>query len=206
MNILKFVIIFVISVSCSLLDQRDYEDQMLDQYTESMFEPRRDFPVIAGDTGVAFMSENELKSRTPASFEQKKSDLFDETLERELIMLEASLDEVEAQKYVLVKNKLGGASSRIYYLRMHPMERDSYLHKRKISPSYTYEYKGDLPPANPVIGLGMDKREVISSWGRPINTQFSGDPMQENEKWSYMRRGRMRYLYFENGRVQGWSD
>lgn len=205
MNSIKFAIILVISSSCAFIDHRDYEDQMLDEHADTMLVPQRDFPVIAGDTGIAYMQESEIKRRTPASVEERELDLYSSTLNRELSMLESSLDEIEVQKYMMVKDKLGNISSRIYYLRLHPDDRSPYLANRGILPSQSYQY-GQAVPFMPEIGLGMDKESVISAWGRPIRQDIAGDPADQNERWSYMHRGRVKYLYFERGRVEGWSN
>ena len=55
------------------------------------------------------------------------------------------------------------------------------------------------------IQIGMSKTQVEQLWGRPVNIEVAGDPRYENERWSFYHQGKMNYVYFESGEVQGWS-
>lgn len=55
------------------------------------------------------------------------------------------------------------------------------------------------------LHLGMTKGDVVSSWGQPQGVDFAGDPRMQNERWSFYSQGRVHYVYFEGGRVQGWN-
>ena len=53
--------------------------------------------------------------------------------------------------------------------------------------------------------LNMTKEDVISSWGRPDRVDIAGKPSYENERWVYRRDGAVKYIYFEAGKVGGWT-
>ncbi|MES2769042.1 MAG: hypothetical protein V4596_07845 [Bdellovibrionota bacterium] len=63
------------------------------------------------------------------------------------------------------------------------------------------------------IALGMQKDAVRESWGDPDFVEVSGNPQFENERWTFSLpvqtqedyKIEKRLVYFENGRVVGWS-
>lgn len=64
------------------------------------------------------------------------------------------------------------------------------------------------------IALGMQKEAVRDSWGDPDYVEVSGNPKFENERWKFSLpiqtsegyQIEERLVYFENGRVVGWSS
>lgn len=64
------------------------------------------------------------------------------------------------------------------------------------------------------IALGMQKDAVRDSWGDPEYVEVSGNPKFENERWKFSvpvqttegYQMEERLVYFENGRVVGWSS
>ena len=85
------------------------------------------------------------------------------------------------------------------------MEREGYLSARGIS--------GDAAPvvsrsiaSQGILNLGMTKSDVQASWGEPIRVDFAGNPQLENERWVYHANGAAKYIYFESGRVGGWTS
>ena len=64
------------------------------------------------------------------------------------------------------------------------------------------------------IALGMQKEAVRDSWGDPAYVEVSGNPKFENERWKFSLpvqtpegyQMEERLVYFENGRVVGWSS
>lgn len=64
------------------------------------------------------------------------------------------------------------------------------------------------------IALGMSKEAVRDSWGDPQYVEISGNPKFENERWKFSfpvqtsedYKIEERHVYFENGRVAGWSS
>ena len=51
----------------------------------------------------------------------------------------------------------------------------------------------------------MSKVQVIDMWGRPARIEVAGNPSNENEKWAFYENGRVKFVYFEGGTVQGWQ-
>jgi hypothetical protein len=64
------------------------------------------------------------------------------------------------------------------------------------------------------IALGMQKEAVRDSWGDPDYVEVSGNPKFENERWKFSLpiqtsegyQIEERLVYFESGRVVGWSS
>ncbi len=215
--------------SCSLLDHRDYSTQM-DPFMgsdEPMFMPNRDFMVVAGDSGRDYRSFQETKQRTPASYEQKLEDRYQKSLQVELNAHVNRLSDEEYWEYEKIKNLLGSTSEKIYYLGLNPLEKKQYLSARGIQRSYGTSVraaqKQDLNTFNRValypkeaiqtnpypqndIVMGMDMDTVVGNWGTPERRDIAGNPSLKNERWAFRRDGKIKYIYFEQGRVQGWSD
>ena len=53
--------------------------------------------------------------------------------------------------------------------------------------------------------LGMNKSEVTQVWGKPARVEVAGNPINQNERWSFKEDGNVRQVYFEGGKVQGWA-
>lgn len=88
-----------------------------------------------------------------------------------------------------------------HFLGPNPVERNPYSRGYYRSSSSA----GD-------IVFGMDRDEVLSSWGEPGKVQIAGNPNEGNERWVYSESGsryfgesRSRFVYFKNGRVSGWE-
>ena len=56
------------------------------------------------------------------------------------------------------------------------------------------------------IELGMQTSDVTNAWGRPLKRDIAGMEGQGNERWTYQMGNRVKYIYFERGRVEGWSE
>lgn len=207
-KLLILLFVFFIS-SCSMLDRRDYEMVMNDQFNEDMWIPEKDFPVVAGDSGRSFRSEEEVYSRVPATDAMSRDLTFNRSLNSELRSLESRMNEAEWEDYSKIRDQLGTTSQKIYFLKLPYREKLEYIRARNITlkKSYTVQdvYSNNIYIKKP-IGLGMSKDEVINRWGRPKNRQFSGTPSEQNERWSYRQNGRTKYIYFDNGHVEGWTE
>lgn len=64
----------------------------------------------------------------------------------------------------------------------------------------------ELPSNSKAIELGMRPDDVTSAWGRPMRRDIDGVDEHGNERWTYQMGNRVKYIYFEGGRVQGWSE
>ena len=204
-----------------MLDHRDFSDQMSEyRMDEPLFRANHDFMIISGDSGRAYRGEAEVAERTPASSKDAHERLYDTSLRRELHHLESRLREDEYFKYEIIKERVGSVSEQIYYLRLSESERKEYLRIRKIkngSPATSNTYKRygsnrvafyDVPSTvfkNDVI-MGMSKEDVSKNWGSPVRRDVAGKAELENERWAFRRGGVVKYIYFEDGKVQGWSE
>lgn len=219
MNNKLLILLTVLTISsCSLLERRDFSDQMDYAYDEPLFKPNSDFMVMAGDSGRDFDTYSEIMDRTPASAQMNSNYRYEKSLLRELNHLERKLQENEYYEYTRYKSRLGSTSEKIYYLRLLPHERNEYLRLRNIESrsqsmnyvaasqqpaqsSYNTRYKSDRD-----ITLGMSQSEAVNNWGAPERRDIDGDPVDQNERWAYRKNGRIKYIYFESGKVQGWSE
>ena len=80
------------------------------------------------------------------------------------------------------------------------------------------EYLEEYPDVDPVIRecilsnkiqLGMNKKQVIASWGKPRDINKSVGSWGVHEQWIYGEYGtiyKVYYLYFENGILTSWQD
>jgi hypothetical protein len=214
-NLLKLLSLIIAAASlasCSMLDHRDFQDEMSEFRDDggSSFEPNIDFPVVAGDTGEMGTDLEMIRRRTPASRTQRKLNDYELSLKGELYSLEASLDEQEQRKYIQFKDKLGSDSQKIYYLSLDPLERGDYLVTRglvdnKRNSYYTHGERAIASITNDVV-IGMHKSEVSRVWGEPARRDFSGDKREENERWAYRRNDKIKFIYFNGGMVEGWTE
>ena len=192
--------------SCSMFDRRDYFDTMDTRFDEAMFQPFGDFPVVAGDEG-RFMDESELMGRVPATAQMSESNKYNDSIARELRRLEMSISDMEYEEYSQIRGELASNYERIYYLRLHPNERAAYLRAKGISGKRYYTAQEAMRvPASADISLGMAKGDVLGSWGEPDRRDYAGNPSMGNERWAYSKNGQVKYIYFESGRVEGWSE
>jgi hypothetical protein len=204
--ILQFMLL---CTSCAMMDSRDYDMVMNERFDDEMWVPEKDFPIVPGDSGRAFRSDNEIINRVPAGEKMARDLSYNRSLHQELKILESKLNESEWEDYLKIRNQLGSTSQKIYFLKLSYNEKLAYLNARNINVkrSYTVQdvYKNDIYSQKP-IGLGMSKDEVINRWGRPVNRQFAGSPSDQNERWSFQQNGRVKHVYFEHGHVEGWTE
>lgn len=211
-----------VTVSCSLLDHRDYSNEMEFSFDQPMFEPNKDFMIVAGDTGRDFRNDSEIRTRTPATAKDAATYKYEANLERELTFLESKLSPEEYEAHIEIKDQLGNTSQQIYYLSLNRPERKAYLRSRGIRADFlrttsmipngpvrnTYNSRAYASASSHItddVTLGMRKDDVMRNWGRPDRMDVAGDPRMENERWAYQRDGVTNYIYFEGGRVEGWN-
>ena len=60
------------------------------------------------------------------------------------------------------------------------------------------------PDSRP-LAVGMSKNQVLNTWGEPLAVDYAGNPQYQNVRWRYRIAGQIREVYFESGRVDGWS-
>lgn len=215
----------------SILPYRSYSD-IMDAEDEGFWKPGRDFPVVSGDSGKMRMDMDELRKRSPeapkAAFYRKENQYANV----ELAHLEARMTEEEAKHYQTVEALLGTPERKIYYLRLSPAEKTSYIDllqngtTRVVSGRFPAssdmdadypdlqtqrrEFKSHLLEAvqsyRGDVYLGMKKEEVISQWGQPDFVEVAGNPRFENERWTFRTKQGVSIVYFESGKVRGWQQ
>lgn len=208
---LKLLILLslIMTTSCSMFDRRDHEMVMDQRFDNDMWVPEQDFPVIPGDSGRAYRDKSELLSRVPATARDQKEREYFSSLSQEIIQLENKLSEREYDDYLKIKPQLGGLSEQIYFLRLSYRDKLEYIQSRgiRMKESYTVQSFGrSAYQAGQPVGIGMSKTEVIERWGSPVQREYAGSPVEQNEKWSYRVNGTVKHIYFEQGRVEGWTE
>ena len=216
MNIFNYLILLILFTSCAMFEQRDYSEQMDEfNFAEPMFEANRDFMVISGDSGVAHRLPSEVRRRTPATAEDAEEMRINASLNGELANLEMRLGQDQYDIFEQYRDKIGGVSEQIYYLRLSESGRREYLRVRRIvsTPVISNSYPKSSSVSNGAFGgvehdvtLGMHKQSVLENWGTPIRRDIAGDRDSGNERWTFRRDGKLKYVYFEQGAVEGWSE
>jgi hypothetical protein len=198
------------------MPNRTYIDQM-DHETDGFFVAGQDFPVVSGDQSVEGRSRAEIGMRTPASARSKKAVTRYKSVREELVAKLNNLTEHELNDYNRAGEFLPTDSDKIYYLNLPKHERLEYLMSRGYSPEISKKYLQDKSEGKGMsffesravkvndISMGMSKNNIISSWGQPNRVDVAGNPVNQNERWSYYESGKVRQVFFESGRVEGWS-
>ncbi len=213
-NYLKLQALLVISMlmsSCAMLEYRDFEDQMSEYRDDDLsFVPNQDFPVVAGDSGDMGGGLEVILRRTPASGSQRKLNAHESSIRQELYALEGQLQEDELKQYIENKDKLGSDSQKIYFLSLDEMEKYDYLKTRglveRADNSYYSSAERAIASVTNDIVLGMGKQEVARIWGQPARVDYSGSKSLQNERWAYRRNDKVKFIYFDSGVVEGWTE
>lgn len=218
----KYFQVLILSLSLTscaqLLEGRSFISEM-DRETDLFLVPGRDFRTVSGDTGRAYRSGQEIMERTPANYRSKEEYLQQKSLLKELSWRESQLSEHERLRYQQVSSYLPTESEKIYFLSLSAFERERYLEARgafEAEPSPPMSSLGRFPASGTAplalehwqyssISLGMDKDRVMDIYGHPTRVDVAGNPRLENERWAFIENGRVRYVYFEGGVVQGWA-
>lgn len=205
-----------LSAGCAMMmEERSFVDEM-DYETDGFFVPGQDFQVTPGDSGQAYWNDEDIKNRTPASAFGHEERLQQNSLQRELRNRVSRLDENEYREYKRNEQYLPTDSEKIYYLKLPRQQRNEYLSAKNLNYSVSskpYVSRPNLLPSvyNRQVTVahgvyqGMEKRDVEDTWGRPERVDVAGDPQFENERWIYNRGGKAQVVYFESGRVSGWT-
>lgn len=206
-----FSTLTLFSGCAALLEERSYIDEM-DRDSDGFFVAGRDFPVMNGDSGEAFRSREEIQKRTPASKRSKAREDERLSLEKELRDKLSEQDEEVLRAYQRDGQYLESDSERLYYLSMNGEERTNYINTKIQDMSDEEAFKKNSREflkrrsvRTQEIAEGMSKNEVVELWGKPTKVEVAGHPKFENERWSFAEGGQVKRIYFEGGKVQGWS-
>lgn len=201
---LVFLILIMGLTSCSQFKtHRDYVAEM-ERDDSSFFNPRVDFPVVAGDTGRDWESTSDRKNRTPASVDEIQDNKSRRYLTQELRKLEGQQSDNALEQYEKNKHHFKTTSEKIYFLKLSQFERKDYLASRgfikeETSPRQIFAMRDSK------VASGMSKSQVMENWGEPNRVEVAGNPSYENERWLYSVNGATKYIYFESGVVRGWE-
>ena len=201
---LVFLILIMGLTSCSqFMTHRDYVAEM-ERDDSSFFNPRVDFPVVAGDTGRDWESTSDRKNRTPASVDEIQDNKSRRYLTQELRKLEGQQSDNALEQYEKNKHHFKTTSEKIYFLKLSQFERKDYLASRgfikeETSPRQIFAMRDSK------VASGMSKSQVMENWGEPNRVEVAGNPSYENERWLYSVNGATKYIYFESGVVRGWE-
>lgn len=204
--ILSIVLFFI--TSCGSLE-RTFVDQM-NRESDGLLVPGKDFPVMGGDTGDAYRSEEEIQLRTPASARSQSRSKNLASLKQELAIKEEALkSEEEVDQYRSDQRYLPSISDKLYYLSLAGEERTQYIKTKREDNQVDKNGTQDLVENHSVhsgeLYLGMGKDEVVKLWGKPMKVDIAGNPKNQNERWSFAEDGNTKQVYFEEGKVQGWA-
>ncbi len=210
MKRLGFFVMFLIFQACGPISiNRSFLDEMEnpgDQYLV----PGEHFSRISGDSGKAAYPESKMFERTP-----DKENVYPEMTERQRVKAELdsklSVLTPKQRNWFDENEKLfQNDSQKIYFLGLADSERDEYLanltgkyigQESRRAPSSFSKYS---PRSSREVVLGMDKGQVIQLWGNPHQVDVAGNPRLENERWTFYEQGVRKYVYFAQGKVEGW--
>lgn len=227
------LVLVLTQVGCqALFERRKFADEM-DRDTDGIFVPGRDFYVVEGDSGRAHRSYDEIMDRTPQTEAERRRYKAKVSLRQELSAKEATLSDGEYARYQEYWDELNTTSKKIYYLDLkNDSDRKRYIQaltgqrkqayknrtqrylpnsrrpssirrsRNQVSTISLMELSGVKESA---IGPGMSMDTVVGKWGGPERIDVAGRTGEGNERWTYYRHGRVRQIYFENGRVSGWD-
>lgn len=181
---------------------------------EPYYVPDRDFAISSGDTGQTFQPLEDIIARTPAGLEDENDKSLSPELrekyqlEKELSILERSQPPMLEEMYFLYKQDFRNDSERIYFLQLPSIrDRENYLVSKGMKKqSETPQYLSDLNSKD-------DQREILTGMS-PIqvrkiagNPSFIEEVSDQRMRWGfYLPRSRVRYIYFDSGQVQGWTE
>lgn len=174
-SLLIMLVLPLILTSCAMFERRSYEDVMFDT-AGPMWVPNRDFQVVGGDTGRVYRDYNDIMQRTPASFETMEEQEYAYSLRTELVKLENLQNEKDYELYDRHRFHFGSDSERIYYLRLNPSERISYLKARGFMGSREGSF-GPTPSAQRAYARAYSEGEP--AWQAPnYQETYPAQPME----------------------------
>jgi hypothetical protein len=203
-------ILTLFSGCAGLFTQRTFVDEM-ERNSEGFFVPGKDFSVTSGDSGEAYRSREEIQKRTPASIKQQENKYEANSLYKELHEKEMALSPMEYEEYMQNKDVFQNVSEQVYFLDLSVAERKTYLQdkgegNKDSAEKFTqnFGFRNPAPGGND-IEVGMGKDQVIEILGRPYRVDVAGDVKYQNERWTFYDNGRLKSVYFESGKVNGWN-
>ena len=206
-NKLFLLTLTVITTSCGFWEPNRTFVDIMDEQQDPFFVANRDFRTVGGDSGTAHRTTQEVMERTPMDEEERASVLADKRLNAEFQRLLMAQSDYARRHYMRNKHYFNNLSEKIYFLKLGSLsERNEYLHSMgapvRSSGRGLANY---VRRTQEEVFVGMGKMDVVNAWGRPMRVDVAGDPARENERWTFMDGGNLKFVYFERGQVQGWT-
>lgn len=161
------------------------------------------------EVSLADLAPTQTTERSPASLRTPNSQqMYRKNLESELN------NSAERSQYLRYKPYMS-EGERINFLQLDNLAaRERWAQEKNLSDNpekYSQELKTLIEQND--ITLGMNKEAVRDSWGDPDSVDISGQERFENERWKFSVPVQTpegfqieeRYVYFEGGRVVGWT-
>lgn len=230
MNNIKSRIIFLCYItlllnfaSCSSLFMSNDYDVLSDNKPDNFFQPDRDFFITSGDTGRNYDTPEQSLNRQLASMalegdqktteNQLTADQKEQlALAQEVKQLENTQPQMLYEHYLRYREYFHNDSERIYFLQISSLqEREHYLESKGFIKTEDYKYADDLNTKERTdqILQGMAPVQVRKLMRNPASIEVVDNQsgIAPRERWAYPQStGRMRYIYFEQGRVIGWTE
>jgi hypothetical protein len=208
-------------VGCSGFMYRTHEEKMTQE--TPFWSPGEDFPVMSGDTGKVRESYDDIRARTPSSEKSKQIQREQILTIQEIESFEAELNEEELEDLKRLAPLFDTPEQKLYYFRLTKSEQANYIELlrdgqiKQVPKSNAFKEESPLPTASKdhwsflrpkieEITTGMEKAQVMQRWGSPTQVAVAGDPVHENERWSFHHGRQRRIVYFEHGVVVGWEQ
>jgi hypothetical protein len=210
-SVLLYIFLYVCQ-GCSFIPERSYSDIM--DETEDFYVPERDFVLTSGDSGNRYISYEQTLDRTPAAFNENDNSVSPELrekyqLQKELAVLEQTQPPMFLEMYWQFKEDFNNDSERIYFLSLPSLkEREMYLSSKGMKshdnkPKYVSELISKEDHRE--ILSGMSAIQVRKIAGNPSYSETTG--IDGSTRWAYrLPNYRVRYIYFDQGIVKGWSE
>lgn len=207
-----FLLLTLMVQGCSFIPERSYSDLMDEK--EDFYVPERDFILTAGDTGERYPTFDQTLDRTPASLKDEDNSVSPELrekyqLKKELAYVEQTQPPLFLEMYWQFKEDFRNDSERIYFLSLPSLkERENYLASRGMKSAQSKpQYVSELisKEDHSEILSGMSAVQVRKIAGNPTYTEVTG--IDGSSRWAYrLPNYRVRYIYFDQGIVKGWSE
>lgn len=196
-------VVFIVLSSCTMLDSTTFRNRLAVRDGRM---PEQNIPRTTGDPPDSY-SEDELAKQSmyyPKHLRSRQ----DYYLEQELGALVHQASPEDQALYQAYSNDLPSLSEKIYFLRLpSTYEKQAYLRSKGLMRGSTLDIYHQLTSQKrPVLRPGMTKEDILMTWGRPVRREVAGQARQENERWSFDTPEGTKYIYFENGRVSGWTN
>lgn len=161
------------------------------------------------ENGSRFYQDGRTKVLSSAETEAVNDDIVLRRLERDLVTPE------ERAQYFRYRTFIPSARERMEFLSLPSLvARERWAYARGlVGKSNRFDREVSSLVEKSDIAVGMAKQAVRDSWGAPDIAEVAGNPELGNERWRYIEyrstadgfAEQEKLVYFEGGKVVGWS-